>query len=82
MRLLYHLFVALQRTNSILVDNFCVIFFLIASFLNTTYDRYFEGKRRAEQALQNAFPEAGAGVALRPSFVYGTRAVTRCVLLC
>lgn len=37
--------------------------------------RYFEGKRRAEQALQNAFPDAGAGVALRPSFMYGTRAV-------
>lgn len=34
---------------------------------------YFHGKRRAEAALARAFP--GAGVALRPGFVYGTRSV-------
>lgn len=37
--------------------------------------RYFEGKRRAEQALLEAFPEPGTGVVLRPSFIYGHRKV-------
>ena len=34
---------------------------------------YFQGKRRAEEALASAFP--GAGCALRPGFIYGTRQV-------
>ena len=34
---------------------------------------YFNGKRRAEQALLDAFPETG--VVLRPGFIYGTRDV-------
>ena len=34
---------------------------------------YFQGKRRAEEALASTFP--GAGVALRPGFIYGTRQV-------
>ena len=37
--------------------------------------RYFEGKRRAEQALLETFPEPGTGVVLRPSFIYGHRKV-------
>ena len=34
---------------------------------------YFQGKRRAEEALALKFP--GSGVALRPGFIYGTRQV-------
>ncbi len=34
---------------------------------------YFHGKRRAEEALAATFP--GAGVALRPGFIYGTRQI-------
>lgn len=34
---------------------------------------YFQGKRRAEEALASNFPTAG--VALRPGFIYGTRQV-------
>ena len=34
---------------------------------------YFQGKRRAEEALAVKFP--GSGVALRPGFIYGTRQV-------
>lgn len=36
---------------------------------------YFHGKRRAEQALLDAFPAVGAGLVLRPGFIYGTRVV-------
>ncbi len=35
--------------------------------------RYFNGKRRAEEALLDAYP--GSGVILRPGFIYGTRHV-------
>lgn len=35
---------------------------------------YFHGKRRAEEAVLSSFP-GGRGLVLRPSFVYGTRAV-------
>ena len=34
---------------------------------------YFRGKRSAEAALQQRFPETG--VSLRPSFIHGTRQV-------
>lgn len=37
--------------------------------------RYFEGKRRAERALLDAFPAVGAGIVLRPGFMYGARSV-------
>jgi nucleoside-diphosphate-sugar epimerase len=42
---------------------------------------YFEGKRRAEEALLSAFPAAGAGVVLRPSFMYGSRTISKDVSL-
>ena len=49
---------------------------MIVVHLTFTYDhRYFEGKRSAERALLAAFPAAGAGVVLRPGFMYGTRMV-------
>lgn len=34
-------------------------------------DSYFNGKRRAEQALLDAYPDSG--IVLRPGFIYGTR---------
>ena len=34
---------------------------------------YFNGKRRTEKALADAFPETG--IALRPGFIYGDRTV-------
>ena len=34
---------------------------------------YFQGKKRAEEALALRFPQGG--VALRPGFIYGTRNV-------
>jgi hypothetical protein len=37
--------------------------------------RYFSGKRRAEEALREAYPQSGAGVVLQPGFMYGTRYV-------
>ena len=41
--------------------------------LTTAEISYFNGKRRAEQALLDAYPDKG--VVLRPGFIYGTRAV-------
>lgn len=45
------------------------------SLLTYVNRRYFEGKRRAEQALLDAFPAVGAGIVLRPGFMYGARSV-------
>ena len=43
-------------------------------FTHTTLlNSYFNGKRRAEQALLDAYPDTG--VVLRPGFIYGTREV-------
>ncbi|KAJ1411897.1 hypothetical protein B484DRAFT_402506 [Ochromonadaceae sp. CCMP2298] len=36
---------------------------------------YFQGKRNAEQVLLDSYPAVGAGVVLRPGFIYGTRVV-------
>ena len=36
--------------------------------------RYFHGKKRAEQAVLDAFPDTGT--ILRPGFMYGTRQVS------
>ncbi len=47
------------------------------SFFELGYDqyyRYFNGKRRSEKALAEAFPVTGA--VLRPGFIYGTRDIT------
>ena len=41
---------------------------------------YFEGKLQAEKKVLDLFP-AGAGIVLRPSFVYGTRQVTSALSL-
>jgi hypothetical protein len=45
----------------------------VAFLAGTVLPGYFQGKRRAEEALAMRFPEGG--VYLRPGFIYGTRYV-------
>lgn len=46
---------------------------MINSLLLSLIHRYFDGKRKAEEAVQETFKEKG--YVLRPGFIYGTRAI-------